>query len=244
MTKGSGPTVIYHDNHLLAASKPAGLLTQPAPDGCRPSLEEQLRLYVKELKNKPGNVFLHAAHRLDREASGLVLCALTGKALARLNEQMRRRQVQRTYHALVSGLPEPTAATLCHWHRHGNHQAEISPAPRPGFQECRLSYTTLRTHHDITLLEIRLDTGRYHQIRAQLAALGFPILGDARYGSPVIIPDAIRLHCSTMICTHPVGGQLLTLTAPLPGHWELSPIDPERAELSGAAAGSPGSAVF
>lgn len=225
MPSTSGPTILYHDNHLLAAGKPAGLLTQPAPTGQRPSLEEELRLYVKELKNKPGNVFLHAAHRLDRQASGVVLCALTGKALARLNEQMRRHQVQRIYHALVSGRPHPAAATLRHWHRHGDHRADIAPTPTPGFQECRLSYTTLCTASDLTLLEIRLDTGRYHQIRAQLAAIQLPILGDTRYGSAVSLADAIRLHCTTMICSHPVGGQLLTLSAPLPAEWELKPAD-------------------
>jgi len=220
--------VLFEDNHLLAINKPAGLLTQDSGRG-EDSAEERARRYVKETRNKPGTVFLHVAHRLDREASGIVLCATTSKALARLNEQMRARSVRKLYHAVVelptTGRGEPPAehGELVDWLAHDDHRARIAAAGTVGAQECRMCYRVLARGDGIVVLEIDLKTGRYHQIRAQLAAAGWPILGDRRYGGPPCDMAGIALHHVRLELEHPVRRTPLVLEAAhpdtWPGHW-------------------------
>ena len=171
----AGPLEIIHaDNHLLAVNKPAGLVTQPSVLHAD-SLETRAKAWVKTEFGKPGRVFLEAAHRLDRPVSGVVVFARTSKALSRLNEAMRCSAPHKTYLALVEGRPPETSDTLIHFLRHDEFRATVVVAGEKGAREARLRYRTLRPAGSWTLLEIELLTGRYHQIRAQLGALGCPV---------------------------------------------------------------------
>jgi 23S rRNA pseudouridine1911/1915/1917 synthase len=200
MKQSANADVLLCDNHILIAYKPAGLLTQP--DGTSaPSLEEWAKGWVKERYNKPGAVFLHAVHRLDKGVAGLVLFARTSKALSRLNAQMRQGEIGRFYRAEVEGAVTPKEGTLTHLLAHGSHRAHVASHGK----EARLSYRVIGEKGSSSLLEIELDTGRYHQIRAQLSASGHPIVGDQKYGSRS--PPPIRLLCHRLSFPHPVGGQ-------------------------------------
>ncbi len=212
--------VLYHDNHLLAANKPSGLLTQPSGT-LRDNLEDRAKAWIKEVKGKPGNVFLHAVHRLDQGVSGIVLFACTDKALTRLNADLRAHRFTKIYLARVSGAPPQEAGSLRHFLTHDDFRAELAEAGAPGSRECLLDYTVLKKSRTESLLEIRLHTGRYHQIRAQLAAIGCPILGDEKYGSVVQVPGgAIALHHARLTFLHPIRKEELLLQAPPP--WEES----------------------
>jgi 23S rRNA pseudouridine1911/1915/1917 synthase len=238
--------VLYHDNHLLAVNKPAGLLTQPSGTD-KDNLEDRSKVWIKETKNKPGNVFLHAAHRLDQVVSGIVLFACTDKALSRLNADMRAHKFTKIYHAVVSGTPPQSEGSLRHFLTHDDYCAKVAREGTRDAKECLLDYRVIKTSRKTdasigratppaeplrhngspgefappsTLLEIQLHTGRYHQIRAQLAAVGCPILGDEKYGSPVTLPDgAIALHHARLTVIHPVTKEELLIQAPYPGHW-------------------------
>ncbi len=211
--------VLYHDNHLLAVNKPTGILTQPSGTD-KDNLEDRAKVWVKEAKNKPGNVFLHAAHRLDQVVSGVVLFACTDKALSRLNADMREHKFTKIYHAIVSGTPPQAEGSLRHFLTHDDYHATIAKAGDRDAKECLLDYKVLKKSGHQTLLEIQLHTGRYHQIRAQLAAIGCPILGDGKYGSEIILPEnAIALHHVRLTVIHPVSKEKLLLEAPYPAHW-------------------------
>lgn len=231
--------VLYHDNHLLAVNKPAGLLTQPSGTN-QDNLEDRAKAYIKDVKNKPGNVYLHAVHRLDKAVSGAVLFACTDKALSRLNADMRARRFSKIYHAVVCGTLPQTEGSLKHWLTHGEFRAEVSSADNPDAKECLLDYRVLSSSVDrtsssggnspagnsgptagkTTLLEIQLHTGRYHQIRAQLAALGCPIVGDEKYGSKVKLPGGtIALHHARLTVNHPVTKEDIVIKAPYPQHF-------------------------
>jgi 23S rRNA pseudouridine1911/1915/1917 synthase len=215
--------VLYEDNHLLALNKPAGLLTQPSgQEG--DSLEDRAKEYLRSTRNKPGNVFLHAVHRLDRVASGIALFASTGKALSRMNEQMRRRVIGRTYHAVVSGDLPDAQGELVHFLRHSRFRAVLSDGNDPGSRRAVLRYRVIARAGGLCLLEVDLETGRYHQIRAQLAASGCPIVGDSAYGSGAVYPgDGIALHHRRMEFLHPVGGAPVSIQAGYPPGWPLFP---------------------
>lgn len=218
----SGPAevrILYEDNHLLALAKPAGLLTQPSGTS-RESLEERAKEYVRRSKGKPGNVFLHALHRLDRAVSGAVLFARTGKALSRLSAAQRERRIGKIYLALVDRRPARPEGRLVHHLRHGSGRAEIALPGEEGARESVLAYRTIRERKGLFLLEIDLRTGRYHQIRAQLAASGTPVLGDGKYGGTVpFAGGAIALHHARLAFDHPVGGAPVRIKAPLPSAW-------------------------
>jgi 23S rRNA pseudouridine1911/1915/1917 synthase len=206
--------VLYEDNHLLAVDKPSGLPTQPPPAG-GDSLEEQARRYVRVSRSKPGEAFVHAAHRLDKDVSGIVLFACTGKALSRLNTQQRSRSWEKVYHAWVEGTPPAPQGVLVHWLVHEEHRARLAVAGEAGTRECRLEYSLLRREGAKSLLAIRLDTGRYHQIRAQLAAAGCPITGDKRYGAVTDWPQGgIALRHVRLTLRHPARQTPLTIEAP------------------------------
>ena len=217
--------IVYEDNHLLVVNKPAGMLTQPVPGDPRPSLEEEAKDYLKEVYNKPGRVFLHAVHRIDRQVSGLVIFARTDKALSRLNAAMRDGRIGKIYHALVEGrIPGQMdkAVPLRHFLSHGSHRAVVSDKPAKGGREALLEYRVLKQTKTSSLIEVDLKTGRYHQIRAQLAYIGYPILGDSKYGADRQpgLGESIGLHSHTVSFTHPVGNQPLHLTAPYPTSWD------------------------
>ncbi|NLE54822.1 MAG: RNA pseudouridine synthase [Lentisphaerae bacterium] len=207
--------VLYVDNHLLALNKPAGLLTQPSGTS-EDNLEDRAKAWVKAEYHKPGAVFLEAVHRIDRPVAGVVLFARTSKALSRLNEAMRRGDCEKIYLALVTGdLPGPDGA-LNDWLLHGDHRADVVPAGTPGAKAAVLTYTVLRRSAGRSLLRIVLGSGRYHQIRAQLAQAGCPIVGDHKYGSPErwLSADGIALQHATLRICHPVTREAMVFTAP------------------------------
>jgi 23S rRNA pseudouridine1911/1915/1917 synthase len=207
--------VLYIDHHLLALNKPAGLLTQPSGTA-RSSLETDAKAWIKEHENKPGNVYLHAVHRLDAPVSGIVLFARSSKALSRLNQAIRERSTHKTYLALVSRPPKQEEQTLEHFLVQDHQLAKVVTKNTPGALSARLSYRVLKRIGTLTLLELHPETGRYHQIRAQLSAIGCPILGDRRYGGEPWPNPGIALHHSRLELLHPVGQQPLIIDASLP----------------------------
>lgn len=215
--------IIYEDNHLLVMNKPPGLVTQPTEHHDE-SLEDLGKAWIKDAYNKPGAVFLEAVHRLDKAVSGVVLFARTSKALSRLNASQRARETDKHYLALVGGRLPDVEGDLVHYLRHGNFQAELADRPSNGAKEARLHYKCVRERAGTTLLEILLETGRYHQIRAQLAAVQCPILGDTRYGSfDKWRPDGIALHHHRLTVEHPTRKEPMTFEAPCPDDWPLGP---------------------
>ena len=212
--------IIFCDNHLLAVNKPPALLTQPAPVGKAPNLEDMAKEWVKQEFNKPGNVFLHAVHRLDRDASGIVVFARTSKALSRMNMLIRDRRVVKKYEAMVSPPLTVDEGELRHWHQHAHREAKVSRRKSPGAKEAVLSLKELRRDGDHSLLAITLETGRYHQIRAQLAFEGMPIVGDKKYGGRPTVTPGIYLHHKQMSFTHPVSGEAVELEASVPPAWK------------------------
>jgi 23S rRNA pseudouridine1911/1915/1917 synthase len=205
--------VIFCDNHLLVAVKPAGLLTQPDESG-KPSLEERAKSWIKKEFKKPGNVFLHCIHRLDKPVSGLVLFARTSKALSRLNEQSRNLEIQRMYLAEVEGILSQKEGRLDHYLIHGDHSAIVAKEGDRDAKHARLTYTTLRFLPHSTLVSIELETGRYHQIRAQFSAIGHPVVGDGRYGAKAL--PIIHLHSAKLSLQHPVTQEILRFESPAP----------------------------
>jgi len=213
--------ILFEDNHLLFVNKRAGLLTQPT-EASTTSLEEEIKAYLKTREQKQGNVFLHAIHRLDRPASGVVLFAKTSKALSRLNEALRNKKIEKYYLAIIEGIMSSEKDTLIHYLTHDDHVAKIVPKQHPEAKLCELRYEVLQHNYEKSLLGIELKTGRYHQIRAQLAATGHPILGDKKYGSTTLFPEqAICLHHARMTVPHPITQELLVVEAPMPLFWQV-----------------------
>lgn len=205
--------VIFCDNHLLVANKPAGLLTQP--DGTSTlDFETEMKEWVKEQYHKPGAVFLHAIHRVDRPVSGLVLFARTSKALSRLNDQIREGAIRRIYIADVIGILPQNEGTLEHYLLHGDHRAIVTNEKEGKIAQ--LSYRVIKIENHQTRVSIELKTGRYHQIRAQMAAIHHPIVGDLRYGAKEGDGVMIHLHSATLIFAHPVTKEELQFDCPSP----------------------------
>ena len=209
--------ILYEDNHLLIVDKPAGLLTQPSGTS-QESLEELAKNWIKEHYQKPGKVFLEAIHRLDKPVSGIILFCKTTKALSRLNAAMRAKKIHKTYYALVEGDLKQEAGVLEHYLVHDDYRASTASPKHPEAKLARLKLRVIERKGDATLLEIELETGRYHQIRAQLASIGHPIVGDRRYGSQREWgPDAIALHHGKMVFPHPITQEQLTIHSSLEG---------------------------
>lgn len=207
---------IYEDNHLLVLNKPAGLLTQPSGTD-QPSLEQMAKQWLKVKYNKPGNVFLEAVHRLDKPVSGVIVFGKTSKALSRLNQAIRSKQTRKHYSAWVEGAPKLDEGVLEDYLVHDDHLAKVVPSHHPEGKLARLFFRVKEKREQDALLEIELDTGRYHQIRVQLAAMGCPIWGDQKYGSHRSYEEgAIALHHGRLLLPHPITGILLILEAPHP----------------------------
>lgn len=212
-------TVLYEDNHIIAVNKTCNEIVQGDKTGDIP-LSETVKAYIKEKYNKPGEVFLGVTHRLDRPTSGVVLFARTSKALTRLNAMFKsHEQIRKTYWAIVQGAPKIPEARLENYLVRNEAQNK-SYIAKPGAKEAKLavlSYKTLVRGDNYTLLEINLETGRHHQIRCQLAALGCPVKGDLKYGAKRSNPDGgICLHARRIEFIHPVSKQEICITAPVP----------------------------
>jgi len=210
--------VLYEDNHLIAVNKTNHDLVQGDRTGDA-ALDERLKNYLKEKYNKPGNVYLGVIHRLDRPVSGIVLFAKTSKALSRMNQLFKEKQVEKTYWAIVKNLPDPPSSELKH-HLVRNTKKNKSfsfDAPREDTREASLTYRTLLSSDRYHLLEIDLHTGRHHQIRSQLSKIGSPIKGDLKYGFDRSNKDGgICLHARMIHFVHPVKKSPLTIIADPP----------------------------
>ena len=212
-------TVLYEDNHIIAVNKTCNEIVQGDKTGDTP-LSETVKAYIKDKYNKPGEVFLGVTHRLDRPTSGVVLFARTSKALTRLNEMFKsHEQIKKTDWAIVQGAPKVPEARLENWLVRNEAQNK-SYIAKPGAKEAKqaiLSYKTLVKGEHYTLLEVNLETGRHHQIRCQLAAIGCPIKGDLKYGAKRSNPDGgICLHARKIEFIHPVKKENICITASVP----------------------------
>lgn len=210
--------VIYEDNHIIVVNKESGEIVQGDKTGDTP-LSDCVKDYLKRKYQKPGNVFLGVVHRLDRPVSGLVVFAKTSKALSRLNEMFRKGEVHKTYWAIVKNAPKEPSGRLIHWicrnekqNKSYAYNSEVS-----GSKKAVLDYRLLASGDNYHILEIRLLTGRHHQIRCQLSAMGSPIRGDLKYGAQRSNPDgSISLLSRHVEFVHPVSKELVSLDAPLP----------------------------
>lgn len=210
--------VIYEDNHLIAVNKRVGDIVQGDKTGDLP-LSEVVKKYIKHKYNKPGDVYLGVAHRIDRPVSGVVLFARTSKALSRLNEMFRTREVDKLYWAVVKKAPTHTEGTLTDWLYKVEKQNKsfVSPKKRPDAKEGRLDFKMLSSSKDYHLLEITPHTGRHHQIRVQLANIGSIIKGDLKYGFDRSNPNGgIHLHARQLNLIHPVKKTPMRIVAPVP----------------------------
>ncbi len=210
--------VIYEDNHLIAVNKRVGDIVQGDKTGDLP-LSEHVKAYIAKKYDKPGAVFLGVIHRLDRPTTGVVVFARTSKALTRMNKLFAGKETRKIYWALVGKAPEKEQGTLVHWLKRNPRQnksyaydKEVADSKR-----AEMDYSIKKKLDRYTLLEIELKTGRHHQIRAQLAALGCPIKGDLKYGFERSNPDGgIHLHARSLGFEHPVKKEWLQLIAPTP----------------------------
>lgn len=216
--------VLYEDNHLIIVNKAAGVLVQGDATGDK-TLSDYVKDYVKEKYNKPGDVFLGTVHRLDRPVSGIVVFARTSKALERMNEIFRRRDVQKTYWAVVGKKPEKKSGKLTHFlvKNEEKNTVKAFDTEVKGSQKAELTYRYLGEINHYHLLEVNPVTGRPHQIRVQLATMGCPIRGDVKYGYPRLNPEGnINLHARRLYFVHPVKKEPILIKAPLPENpfWE------------------------
>ena len=200
------PHIVFEDNHLIAAIKKPGQTVQPEP-GKPTSLEEEVKTYIKSKYEKPGEVFLGVIHRLDMPVSGIVLFARTSKALARMNEQFQKRQVRKIYEAIVEHIPPHEKELITHW-LNRDEQRNFTKAfisDTKGADKAQLTYEVINIEGKKTNVRIELHTGRKHQIRAQLSAIGCPIVGDVKYGAAAALPDqSISLKAVELGFVHPV----------------------------------------
>jgi len=210
--------ILYEDNHILVANKPAGIVTQPTSQDTSKNLEDTLKEYKKS-----GNIFLHAVHRIDRQVSGIVIFAKTSKALSRLNSSMREQKITKIYHALVEGIIGTIndEVVLEHYIKHDRLEARVSIKQEKDFKEAILKYKILKIVKNSSFIEISLTTGRYHQIRAQLSFAGFPIVGDKKYGSKTHFTyNGIALHSRYLEFVHPVTKEIIKITADYSVEWK------------------------
>lgn len=225
------PSVLLEDGPLLGILKPAGLLTQGVPGGI-PTVEAWVKEYLRTTYQKPGNVYLGIAHRLDRPVSGVMVFAKNSKAAARLAEQFRERRVRKFYLCIVEGVPTESPGTLRDWLLKDAVAAHVTVVPpeTAGAKLAELDYEVLKSIDRFSLIRVELKTGRMHQIRVQFASRGWPIVGDRQYGSahqiacpwPTAEPrdEAILLHAERLELFHPIRYDAVTLTASPPDHWQ------------------------
>ena len=196
------------------------MLTQPDDSG-DVSLMEKVKKWIKAEYKKPGKVFLGLVHRLDRPVSGVVVFGLTSKGASRLSEQFRQKTTQKFYRTLVEETPKPLQGSLRHYLRKEKSlKATVFPRPSPDAKEALLDYKVIENFKNTSLLNIRLYTGRFHQIRAQLSFMGYPIVGDKKYGASSVLPEGrIALHAQRIVFNHPTSKKEIIINCPLPEDW-------------------------
>ena len=210
--------ISYEDNHLIVINKRPGDIVQGDKTGDTP-LVDIVKAYIKIKYHKPGNVFLGVVHRIDRPTSGLVMFARTSKALTRLNNALKNKEILKTYWAIVRQKPKPETGTLIHYLKKNpkKNKTSVYDQPVKDAKKAVLHYQTLASSERYHLLEIDLETGRSHQIRAQLAKIGSPIKGDLKYGYPRSNKNGgISLHARKIELLHPVKKEKLIITAKPP----------------------------
>jgi 23S rRNA pseudouridine1911/1915/1917 synthase len=210
--------VLFEDNHLLIVNKKSGDIVQGDKTGDKP-LSDVVKEYIKEKYNKPGEVFLGVVHRLDRPTSGVIIFARTSKALERLNKMLRERTISKTYWAVVKNTPLKEKDSLIHFLKKNpkNNKSTVFTKETDASKKAILHYSVIKKLDNYSLLEIDLETGRHHQIRAQLAYIGSPIKGDLKYGASRSNKDgSIHLHARKILFTHPVSKESISVLAPIP----------------------------
>lgn len=214
------PDILYEDNHLFIVNKKCGELVQGDKTG-DVTLMEDIKSFIKVRDHKPGNVYLGLPHRLDRPTSGIVVYTKTSKALSRMNEKFKSREVEKIYWAVTTPLPDhvPTQATLTHYLRKNSKKNIVSVFTKPteGAKKAILHYNLLKKLDNFWLFEISLETGRSHQIRTQMAKIGAVIKGDLKYGAKRSNKDGgIHLHARKISFAHPTTKENIEITAPMP----------------------------
>ena len=211
-------TVLYEDNHIIIVNKAAGELVQGDKTGDKP-MSELVKEYLKEKYNKPGNVFCGVTHRLDRPTSGVVVFAKTSKVLPRLNQLFKDSEVGKVYWAIVQNRPPHDSDTLTHYliKDEKKNKSSAYETEKPNTKKAILHYSLVAQSDNYFMLEVKLETGRHHQIRVQLAKIGCPVKGDLKYGAKRSNRDgSISLHARSISFVHPVSQKQIDITAPVP----------------------------
>lgn len=218
LSNTSNLQILFEDNHLIIINKRAGDIVQGDKTGDRP-LNEIVKAYIKDTYNKPGNVYLGVVHRLDRPTTGIVIFSKTSKALSRLNKLFADKEINKTYWAVVKDVPQKAEGTLIHWLKKNskNNKSTVFDNEFKDGKKAILHYKRIKSLNNYHLLEVNLETGRHHQIRAQLSRIGSPIKGDLKYGFDRGNTNAsIHLHARYISFVHPVKNEVINILAPLP----------------------------
>ena len=218
----NGVKVLFEDNHIIVAIKPAGVLSQS--DGSSdPDMLTILKAYIKEEYSKPGEVYLGLVHRLDRPVSGVMVFARTSKAASRLSEQIRTRKVEKIYRCVVKGILEGEGRLENFISKDEDKNiVTVIDKEKPGYKASYLDYRALASKDGLTMVEVKLGTGRSHQIRAQMAHKGYPLIGDQKYGDKDKRCKDIALEAYKLSFEHPVKREFITFEAPIPSGYPWS----------------------
>lgn len=223
VTVFDGIKILYEDNHLIVCIKPAGVLSQSDGSGA-PDMLTILKRYIKEKYEKPGEVYLGLVHRLDRPVSGVMVFARTSKAASRLSEQIRTRKVEKLYRCVVNGVLEGSGRLENFISKDEDKNiVTVIDSEKPGYKASYLDYRAIASKDGMTLVEVKLGTGRSHQIRAQMAHNGYPLVGDQKYGQKDNRSKDIALESFKLSFEHPVKREFIAFEAPIPGGfpWNL-----------------------
>lgn len=218
----NGVKVLYEDNHIIVAIKPAGVLSQ-GDGSSAPDMLTILKAYIKDEYFKPGEVYLGLVHRLDRPVSGVMVFARTSKAASRLSEQIRTRKVEKIYRCVVKGILEGEGRLENFISKDEDKNiVTVIDKEKPGYKASYLDYRALASKDGLTMVEVKLGTGRSHQIRAQMAHSGYPLIGDQKYGDKDKRCKDIALEAYKLSFEHPVKRELITFEAPIPSGYPWS----------------------